>query len=226
MILKTNDRMKAAETAPRKIVFLNNKIITLRTKPSTARESKGYNNNDDDHHNDNQKCTIKIQMRLIRYLVFALLPGVSLIPSMPCSAITAPISTTTSTTMNDNETRLISSPYSPENQEVNRATDDAARLLLDDVGKVKPYSKSLKKQIALEDRRLAQCEESSSGNNNIHWEQCFFYGTGGTSTNSNVIQIYDEEHKNDDEKLSLPSSSPLGNNPVEVGAGKSKIPTW
>jgi len=226
MILKTNERMKAAEVAQQKIVFLNNKIITWRTKPSMARESKGYDDNDDEHHNDKQNISIKIQMGLIRYLMLSLLPGVNLIPSMPCNAITASIFTTTSTMMNDNETRLISSSYSPQKEEGKRTTNDAARLLLDDVGNVKPYSKSLKKQIALEDRRLVQCEESSSGNNNIYWEQCFFYGTGGTSINNDVLKVDEEEYRNDDEKLSLPSSSPFGNNPVEVGAGKSKIPTW
>jgi hypothetical protein len=261
MILKNDDRTKAVEIATRqKILFLSR---TIPVPPSiiTARKKFEGEYGLDDYkyycYNDEQQkkyvgllTSSRIQMRLILSLVFAILPGVSLVPLLACSDIAA---------APNNEVRLISSSYSPEEEEQqqqqqqqdSRSTADAARLLLDDVHKTtnKRQKEFLMKQMTLDDQRLVQCEEESSSvsaeKNAMDWEQCFFYGTtadgvssrspsSSTSMNSDANKMYDSNNDKDryktvDERIPLPSSpsSSFGNNAVKISfGGRSKIPTW
>ena len=249
MILNKDDRTKAAEVATRqKILFAMNKIstsMTIPTQPSpsiiTSRKKSKSDGRDDcyGYNDEKQQYSMgllaggRIQMRLIVSLVFALLPGVSLVPLLASSAVAA---------APNNEVRMISSSFSPEQQQQQqerRSTADAARLLLNDAQRTtnKSQKQSIMKQMALDDQRLAQCEEESllsSGKNVIDWEQCFFYGTTNgvssrspsSSSNASASASASVDDKN---KLfiPLPSSSSFGDNAAKISSGeKSKIPTW
>ena len=137
---------------------------------------------------------------------------------------------------------MISSSFSPEQQQQERrSTADAARLLLNDAQRTtnKSQKQSIMKQMALDDQRLAQCEEESllsSGKNVIDWEQCFFYGTTNgvssrsPSSSSNSNASASASASGDDKNklfMPLPSSSSFGDNAAKMSSGeKSKIPTW
>jgi hypothetical protein len=257
MILNNDDRTKAAEVATRqKNMFLINKISTPRTIPVqpspslTARKKSKSDDLDDCYcYNDEQQYTMgllaggRIQMRLIISLLFALLPGVSLVPLLASSAVAA---------APNNEVRMISSSFSPEQQQQQerRSTAGAARLLLDDVQRTtnRRQKQSIMKQMTLDDQRLAQCQEESSlssRKNVMDWEQCFFYGaTNGVSSRSpsssdstsasgnDKYKHYDsnndeDRYKTSDERIPLLSSSSFGYNAAKISSGeKSKIPTW
>ena len=253
MILNKDDRTKAAEVATRqKTLFAMNKISTSMTIPvqpsspsiiiTTRKKAESDGRDDNYGYNDEQQYSMgllaggRIQMRLIVSLVFALLlPGVSLVPLLASSAVAA---------APNNEVRMISSSFSPEQQQQQqerRSTADAARLLLNDAQRTtnKSQKQSIMKQMALDDQRLAQCEEESllsSGKNVIDWEQCFFYGTtngvssrspsSSSSSNASASASASGDDKN---KLfiPLPSSSSFGDNAAKISSGeKSKIPTW
>jgi hypothetical protein len=258
MILNSDDLTKAAEVATlQKNKFLINKISTSRTIPVqpspsiTARKKSESDGLDDCYcYNDEQQYSMgllaggRIQMKLIISLVFALLPGVSLVPLLASSAVAA---------APNNEVRMISSSFSPEQQQQQErgSTADAARFLLDDVQRTtnKRQKQSIMKQMTLDDQRLAQCEEESllsSGKNVMDWEQCFFYGTtngvssrspsnsastsaSGDGKNKLLYDINNDEdrYKTSDERIPLPSSSSFGNNAAKISSGEmSKIPTW
>ena len=258
MILNKDDRTKAAEVATRqKSLLVMNKIstsMTIPTQPSpsiiTSRKKSKSDGRDDcyGYNDEKQQYSMgllaggRIQMRLIVSLVFALLlPGVSLVPLLASSAVAA---------APNNEVRMISSSsFSPEQQQQQqqerRSTADAARLLLNDAQRTtnKSQKQSIMKQMALDDQRLAQCEEESllsSGKNVIDWEQCFFYGTTNgvssrspssksPSTSSSNASASASASGDDKNKLfiPLPSSSSFGNNAAKISSGeKSKIPTW
>ena len=251
MILNKDDRTKAAEVATRqKKLFAINKISSsmtipvLQPSPSiiTSRKTSESDGRDDYYgYNDEQQYSMgllaggRIQMRLIVSLVFALLPGVSLVPLLASSAVAA---------APNNEVRMISSSFSPEQQQQQqerRSTADAARLLLNDAQRTtnKSQKQSIMKQMALDDQRLAQCEEESllsSGKNVIDWEQCFFYGTTNgvssrsPSSSSNGSASASASASVDDKNklfIPLPSSSSFGDNAAKISSGeKSKIPTW
>jgi hypothetical protein len=252
MILNKDDRTKAAEVATRqKKLHAMNKIRTSLTIPVqepspsiiTSRKKSESDGRDDCYgYNDEQQYTMgllagggRIQMRLIVSLVFALLPGVSLVPLLASSAVAA---------APNNEVRMISSSFSPEQQQQQqerRSTADAARLLLNDAQRTtnKSQKQSIMKQMALDDQRLAQCEEESllsSGKNVIDWEQCFFYGTTNgvssrsPSSSSNSNASASASASGDDKNklfMPLPSSSSFGDNAAKISSGeKSKIPTW
>ena len=252
MILNKDDRTKAAEVATRqKILFAMNKISTSMTIPvqpsspsiiiTTRKKSESDGRDDNYGYNDEQQYSMgllaggRIQMRLIVSLVFALLPGVSLVPLLASSAVAA---------APNNEVRMISSSFSPEQQQQQqerRSTADAARLLLNDAQRTtnKSQKQSIMKQMALDDQRLAQCEEESllsSGKNVIDWEQCFFYGTTNgvssrsPSSSSNASASASASASVDDKNklfIPLPSSSSFGDNAAKISSGeKSKIPTW
>ena len=253
MILNKDDRTKAAEVATRqKTLSAMNKIstsMTIPVQPSpsiiTSRKKSESDGRDDCYgYNDEQQYSMgllaggRIQMRLIVSLVFALLPGVSLVPLLASSAVAAAAP--------NNEVRMISSSFSPEQQQQQqerRSTADAARLLLNDAQRTtnKSQKQSIMKQMALDDQRLAQCEEESllsSGKNVIDWEQCFFYGTTNgvssrspsSSSSSNASASASASASGDDKNklfIPLPSSSSFGDNAAKISSGeKSKIPTW
>ena len=250
MILNKDDRTKAAEVATRqKSLLVMNKIstsMTIPTQPSpsiiTSRKKSKSDGRDDcyGYNDEKQQYSMgllaggRIQMRLIVSLVFALLPGVSLVPLLASSAVAA---------APNNEVRMISSSsFSPEQQQQQqqerRSTADAARLLLNDAQRTtnKSQKQSIMKQMALDDQRLAQCEEESllsSGKNVIDWEQCFFYGTtngvSSRSPSSSSSSASASASGDDKNKLfiPLPSSSSFGDNAAKISSGeKSKIPTW
>ncbi|OEU19630.1 hypothetical protein FRACYDRAFT_235688 [Fragilariopsis cylindrus CCMP1102] len=206
MILNKDDRTKAAEVATRQTtLFAMNKISTSMTIPTqplpsiiTSRKKSKSDGRDDcyGYNDEKQQYSMgllaggRIQMRLIVSLVFALLPGVSLVPLLASSAVAA--------APTYNEVRMIPSSFSPEQQQQQhqqqerRSTADAARLLLNDAQTTtnKSQKKSIMKQMALDDQRLAQCEEDSllsSGKNVIDWEQCFFYGTTNDIFDTNMF---------------------------------------
>lgn len=83
---------------------------------------------------------------------------------------------------------------------VSSPSANAARLLLDTPSAKAPNGdaalQELGKQIALQDRRLEQCQEGGK-----EWEQCFFYGTTPNPQEGPKVPF-------------LPAST------------KSKIPTW
>ena len=206
-------------------------IITTRKKSESDGRDDNYGYNDEQQYSMGLLAGGRIQMRLIVSLVFALLPGVSLVPLLASSAVAA---------APNNEVRMISSSFSPEQQQQQqerRSTADAARLLLNDAQRTtnKSQKQSIMKQMALDDQRLAQCEEESllsSGKNVIDWEQCFFYGTtNGVSSRSPSSSSSASASASGDDKnklfIPLPSSSSFGDNAAKISSGeKSKIPTW
>ena len=150
----------------------------------------------------------KIQMRLVISLMFAVLPGVTQLPSLARSAVPVPDVPAVVTAASSSSNEMISSQ---------RQSMDAARLLLDDsIGKRRPkIPDSIKKQMDLQDRRLSICQELSR--DEWEWEQCFYYGTdtGGGGALYFDSGIFVENKSNDNNNLA-----------DKTPAAKQKIPTW
>jgi hypothetical protein len=150
----------------------------------------------------------KIQMRLVISLMFAVLPGVTQLPSLARSAVPVPDVPAVVTAASSSSNEMISSQ---------RQSMDAARLLLDDsIGKRRPkIPDSIKKQMDLQDRRLSICQELSR--DEWEWEQCFYYGTdtGGGGALYFDSGMFVENKSND-------NNNPADKTPV----AKQKIPTW
>ena len=151
----------------------------------------------------------KIQMRLVISLMFAVLPGLTQLPSLARSAVPVPAVPVVSTVASSTADEMLSS---------RRQSMDAARLLLDDsIGKRRAkIPDAVKKQMDLQDRRLSICEELSR--DEWEWEQCFYYGTetggGGALYFDSGIFVENKSNTNN-------------NNPADKTAvAKQNIPTW
>ena len=167
----------------------------------------------DDSNVDGDRCSIGLanfQMRLIASLVFAFIPGLTQVPFLASSTVL-----TVPTIAQAPATAAVSpSSIDPEDLLDRRRSMDAARLLLDDYsGKRGKIPTSLKKQIDMQDRRLAICQDMTR--DEWEWEQCFYYGTNSGGGGGGAMYfgdgVFDE------------------NNPVTKTTAKSpkqKIPTW
>ncbi len=154
---------------------------------------------------------VNIYMRLVIPLMFAFLPGLTQLPSLARSAVpTVAVPSSAQTT-----TTAILSPSSMDPDEIlgRRRTMDAARLTLEDYsgkrrGKIPD---SVKKQMDMQDRRLALCQEMSK--DEWEWEQCFYYGT---NNGGGGAMYFDGGTFAETESGSKTASN----------VGKQKIPTW
>jgi hypothetical protein len=161
----------------------------------------------------------KAQLQLAFSVMFAVLPGAMtmMIPSVANGLVLVATSANVASLPNANEVWGGSS-YANEAIASQNQSADAARLLLDDFyGKKRPkLPASVKSQMDLQDRRLANCQESSEAGN---WEQCFFYGTdnaGSSSSNSD----------SDTGTYFGGGGLPVSTSSVTNTNGKTKIPTW
>eukprot|EP00536_Pseudo-nitzschia_multiseries_P004265 jgi/Psemu1/302465/fgenesh1_kg.70_\ len=104
------------------------------------------------------------------------------------------------------------------NSQPTRQSLDAARLLLEDYSlKKRPkIPASVKRQMDMQDNRLADCRESSEAGN---WDQCFFYGMDTATSDGDV-----GGEKATYSYFGNGVTSPTPSSPTAVG--KSKIPTW
>eukprot|EP00534_Pseudo-nitzschia_fraudulenta_P013908 CAMPEP_0201241696 /NCGR_PEP_ID=MMETSP0852-20130820/35084_1 /ASSEMBLY_ACC=CAM_ASM_000632 /TAXON_ID=183588 /ORGANISM="Pseudo-nitzschia fraudulenta, Strain WWA7" /LENGTH=214 /DNA_ID=CAMNT_0047538069 /DNA_START=49 /DNA_END=693 /DNA_ORIENTATION=+ len=192
---------------------------SMATTTSTNRNAEtklGVDATNDD--GDNYRYSMgsaKIQMRLVISLMFAVLPGVIQVPSslaiggggggggntnVPLAAVTA------ASSLERSDTTMVDKKRSA----------DAARLLLEDYGGgSKNYKRpetpaSVKRQMDMQDHRLANCHESSEAGN---WEQCFFWGTDNASSGSGDLYFFEKSSNNGE-----PSANGMNEKP--------KIPTW
>mmetsp|Transcript_7431 Transcript_7431/g.18210 ORF Transcript_7431/g.18210 Transcript_7431/m.18210 type:complete len:202 (+) Transcript_7431:68-673(+) len=141
-----------------------------------------------------------IQMRLVIPLMFAFLPGLTQLPSLARSAVPDVVTQAPST-------------MDPDELLGRRRTMDAARLTLEDYSGRKggKIPTSVKKQIDMQDRRLAICQEMSK--DEWEWEQCFYYGT----TNGGGGAMYFDGGMLAENDSATKTAAKLG---------KQKIPTW
>jgi len=161
----------------------------------------------------------KIHLRLVISLLFAVLPGETLIPSLAHGL--APVSASAPVSMIGIDTAssyvMLSNLPPDSDPQLARQSADAARLLLEDytVKKRPKLPASVKRQMDLQDNRLANCQESSEVGN---WDQCFFYGMDTPTSDVADGERATYYYFGNGVTSSTPSS------PTAIG--KSKIPTW
>ena len=202
-----------------------NRVASTKTisnnNDSVAKDFDTVNVNDDRH----SMGFAKIQIRLVISLVFGFLPGVSQVPSLASSAVplvTAAAATTTTGVTDFAQTTATAASSSPYNLELDelssrRRSMDAARLMLEDYsGKKRArLPDSVKKQMDMQDRRLAICQEFSR--DEWDWEQCFYYGTNnGGGVGSGAMYF--------DGGVFAENNSAAAKTTAD--AAKPKIPTW
>ena len=161
----------------------------------------------------------KIHTRLIVSLMFSFLPGMVQFPSLAQSfapvAVVAEASITTGVPTVAQAPTAASPPPLLDRAEISsqRQSMDAARLLLEDYSgrrRVK-IPESLKKEMDMQDRRLALCQELSR--DSWDWEQCFYYGTNNGGGNALYFDKGIFEENSSGSKVAATSAKP-------------KIPTW
>lgn len=189
---------------------------------SVAKDFDTVNSNDDRY----SMGLAKIQMRLVFSLAFGFLPGLSQVPSLAGSAVPLVTAAATATTTSGvptiaQTTATVASPSSynlePDELLSRRRSMDAARLMLEDYsGKKRArLPDSVKKQMDMQDRRLAICQEFSR--DEWDWEQCFYYGTNnGGGVGSGAMYF--------DGGVFAENNSAAAKTTAD--AAKPKIPTW
>jgi len=208
-----------------------------------------------EHEHKHRWCALeltKIRARMLISLLFAVLPGGTVLvaipppaahgllvpiatsasPSVPsiAAAAAAPSSTTISNAINDalspSSLGLSSDQLTTSDQ---RRSADVGRLLLEDFnGRKRPkLPASVKRQMDLQDNRLANCQESSEAGN---WEQCFFYGTDNALGSNSDTSDGDSNSSNGkgNQYFGSGTTSPTPSSSMAKGNGngKPKIPTW
>lgn len=151
-----------------------------------------------------------IRVRVMTSLAFAFFPGLtqlpplasSIVPAVTAGPTTQAVATTVATPSTMNSDDLLD----------RKRTMDAARLTLEDYsGKRGKIPDSIKKQIDMQDRRLAICQDMSR--DEWEWEQCFYYGTN----NGGGAMYFDGE-------MFAENSA---NTKTKSNTGtKTKVPTW
>ena len=147
-----------------------------------------------------------IHVRLMASLAFAVMPGLTQLPLL--ATATVPVVTAVPTT------QAAASPSSMNSEDFldRKRSMDAARLMLEDYsGKRGKIPDSIKKQIDMQDRRLAICQDMSR--DEWEWEQCFYYGTN----NGGGAMYFDSGMFAENGAATKTKSN---------ASAKPKVPTW
>mmetsp|Transcript_12572 Transcript_12572/g.29761 ORF Transcript_12572/g.29761 Transcript_12572/m.29761 type:complete len:211 (+) Transcript_12572:141-773(+) len=161
----------------------------------------------------------KIHMHLMISLLFAVFPGVTQFPAVARSVVPS-INSSTSTvglpSIAIGPTVVgSSSSLDPDELLDRRRSMDAARLLLEDYSGKKraKIPISVKKQMDMQDRRLALCQELSR--DAWDWEQCFFFGSENGTSGAQFFDSRDFVESDSATKVA-----------TKAAATKTKVPTW
>ena len=161
----------------------------------------------------------KIHMKLMISLLFAIFPGVTEFPALARSVvpgIDSSIRTVGDRTIATGPTAAVSSSsLDPDELLGRRRSMDAARLLLEDYSGKKrtKIPVTVKKQMDMQDRRLALCQELSR--DAWDWEQCFFFGS---DDGAGGAQFFDGGIIIENDSADKPAK--------KTAASKTKVPTW
>ena len=162
---------------------------------------------------ENQRHSIglaSIHVRLMASLAFAVMPGLTQLPLI--ATATVPVATAVPSTQAASKT--VASPPSMNSEDFldRKRSMDAARLMLEDYsGKRGKIPESIKKQIDMQDRRLAICQDMSR--DEWEWEQCFYYGTN----NGGGAMYFDSGMFAENGAATKTKSN---------ASAKPKVPTW
>lgn len=151
-----------------------------------------------------------IRVRVMASLAFAFFPGLTQLPPLASSIV--PSVTAGPTTQAVGTTVATSSTMNSDDFLDRKRTMDAARLTLEDYsGNRGKIPDSVKKQIDMQDRRLAICQDMSR--DEWEWEQCFYYGT-----NNGGGAMYFDGGMFAENSANTEAKSNAGTKP--------KVPTW
>ncbi len=151
-----------------------------------------------------------IHVRIMASLAFAVLPGLTQLPSLATGAV--PV--VPAVPIIQPATTPVASPSTMNSEAFldRKRSMDAARLTLEDYsGKRGKIPDSLKKQIDMQDRRLAICQDMSR--DEWEWEQCFYYGTN----NGGGAMYFDRGMFAENTAATKTKSN---------ASAKPKVPTW